>query len=182
MKTLGIIFLCIVAVLVIVLPIYFSCTPSGVATWNSWFHKVQEADDNTNYETLKKVEDTCRSMISSYEADKLTYEQYKDSANAEEVGWANQAKMRANKTASTYNNYILENSYVWENNVPKDIKQNLPYLEQRVSPPSIFYAHLVGSFAFADEPSLEKLCILHNLKPKLCAKLPLAFFPKMWYT
>lgn len=116
-------------VLAIGLPIYFGATPSGKATWNNWFHKVQEADDNTNYKTLKKVEDTCRAMITSYEADKLTYEQYKDSENQEEQSWAKQAKMRANKTAASYNNYILENSYVWSNNVPNDIDTALPYLE-----------------------------------------------------
>lgn len=129
MKHFLITLLCFVLALVIFLPIYFSATPSGKATWNNWFHKVQKADDNTNYKTLKKVEDTCRAMISSYEADKLTYEQYKDSEIAEEQSWAKQAKMRANKTASSYNNYILENSYVWADNVPKDIKRELPYIE-----------------------------------------------------
>lgn len=129
MKHFLITLLCFVLALVIFLPIYFSATPSGKATWNNWFHKVQKADDNTNYKTLKKVEDTCRAMISSYEADKLTYEQYKDSEIAEEQSWAKQAKMRANKTASSYNNYILENSYVWADNVPKDIKMQLPYIE-----------------------------------------------------
>ena len=123
---------CLIAlacVLAIGLPIYFGATPSGKATWNNWFHKVQEVDDHTNYKTLKKVEDTCRAMITSYEADKLTYEQYKDSENQEEQSWAKQAKMRANKTAASYNNYILENSYVWSNNVPNDIDTELPYLE-----------------------------------------------------
>ena len=115
-------------VLVIGLPIYFGATPSGKATWNNWFHKVQEADDNTNYKTLKKVEDTCRAMKSSYEADKLTYEQYKNDENQEKQEWAEQARMRANKTAATYNNYILENEYVWANNVPKDISYQLPFL------------------------------------------------------
>lgn len=129
MKALSIFALVVVLILVIGCPIYFGATPSGKATWNNWFHKVQEADDNTNYKTLKKVEDTCRAMISSYEADKLTYEQYKDSEIAEEQSWAKQAKMRANKTASSYNNYILENSYVWANNVPTDIKRELPYIE-----------------------------------------------------
>ena len=57
------------------------------------------------------------------------YEQYKDSDNEEKQGWAEQAKMRANKTASTYNNYILENNYVWSGNVPSDICGKLPYLE-----------------------------------------------------
>lgn len=59
----------------------------------------------------------------------MTYEQYKDSDNSDEKSWAAQAKMRANKTASSYNNYILQNSYVWKNNVPADIKNELPYLE-----------------------------------------------------
>lgn len=109
--------------------IFFGATHVGKATWNLWFGSIQKVDDATNYETLKKVEDTCRAMISSYEADRLTWEQYKDSGDEEKVGWAEQAKMRANKTAASYNNYILENSYVWRNNVPKDIRSDLPYLE-----------------------------------------------------
>lgn len=116
-------------VVVVGLPIFFGATPAGKAMWNSWFFAVQKADDNTNYETLKKVEDTCRAMIASYEADKLTYEQYKDSDNEEKQSWAEQAKMRANKTAASYNNYILENSFVWEGNVPADIRAKLPYIE-----------------------------------------------------
>lgn len=129
MNKLGCVFLAIIMVIIIVLPIYFGVTPSGKATWNRWFHEVQKADDSTNYKTLKKVEDTCRSMIASYNSDKLTYEQYKDSDNEEKQGWSEQAKMRANKTASTYNNYILENSYVWKDNVPSDIYRTLPYIE-----------------------------------------------------
>ena len=120
---------CICIVLFIIGGIYFGVTPSGKAIWNSWFHEVQEADDRTNYETKKHVEDTCRAMISSYEADKLTYEQYKDSENSEERSWANQAKMRANKTASSYNNYILKNNYVWEDNIPVDIKGRLEVID-----------------------------------------------------
>ena len=108
---------------------FFVANPLGVMSWNSWFGLVQRADDATNYETLKQVEDTCRSMIASYEADRLTYEQYKNSEDDEQQSWAEQAKMRANRTASTYNNYILENSYVWSGNVPNDIDSELAYLE-----------------------------------------------------
>ena len=125
MKVLGV----VLVTLLIVSIFYFTVTPSGVATWNNWFHKVQEADDATNYETIKKVEDTCRSMIASYESDKLTYEQYKDSDNEEKQSWAEQAKMRANKTATEYNNYILKNSYVWKENVPADIYMKLEIIE-----------------------------------------------------
>ena len=100
-------------------------------TWftNSVEYVDRKIDDATNYDTRKKVEDTCRSMISSYESDKLVYEQYKDSDNGEKQSWAEQAKMRANKTAATYNNYILENSFVWSGNVPPDIKKQLEYVE-----------------------------------------------------
>ena len=123
--------ICIVllAIFIIGLPIFFGATPAGRALWNNWFYDVQKADDKTNYETLKKVEDTCRAMISSYETDRLTYEQYKDSDDEEKRSWAEQAKMRANKTAASYNNYILENSFVWEDAVPSDIKYRLEYIE-----------------------------------------------------
>lgn len=107
----------------------FQSTPSGIAKWNNWFHAVQKADDDTNYKTKKKVEDTCRSMISSYNSDKLTYEEYKDSDSEEKQSWAEQAKMRANKTASSYNNYILKNSYIWENNIPSDIATELEIIQ-----------------------------------------------------
>lgn len=108
---------------------FFVANPLGVMSWNSWFGLVQRADDATNYETLKQVEDTCRSMIASYEADRLAYEQYKNSEDDEQQSWAEQAKMRANRTAAIYNNYILENSYVWSGNVPNDIDSELDYLE-----------------------------------------------------
>lgn len=105
-----------------------------VGGWfDTWFaNKVEyidrKIDDATNYDTLKKVEDTCRAMQASYESDRLTYEQYKGSDNEEKQSWAEQAKMRANKTAATYNNYILENSFVWSGNVPADIAEKLEYL------------------------------------------------------
>lgn len=124
--------ICIVAAvalaLVIGLGAWVGCTHAGRVAWNLWFGSVQKVDDATNYETRKKVEDTCRAMISSYEADRLTWEQYKDSDSEEKQGWAEQAKMRANKTAATYNNFVLENSYVWSGNVPDDIDEELEYL------------------------------------------------------
>lgn len=121
--------LCVLLALCIALSIFFKATPTGKAIWNSWFHAVQKADDATNYDTRKQVEDTCRAMIASYKADKLTYEQYKDSDSEEKRSWAEQAKMRANKTAVSYNEYILKNSYVWEDNVPGDIDHALKIIE-----------------------------------------------------
>ena len=100
-------------------------------TWlgNQVEYVDQKIDDATNYETRKTVEDSCRAMIASYEADKLTYEQYKDSENDEQRSWADQAKMRAYRTAANYNNYILKNSYVWSGNIPEDILAELPIIE-----------------------------------------------------
>lgn len=98
--------------------------------FKTWFtNKVKWVDrkieDRTSYDTRKKVEDTCRSMIASYKTDKATYDMYKESDNLEKQSWAEQAKMRANKTANTYNEYILKNSYVWEGNIPEDIDRSL---------------------------------------------------------
>lgn len=128
MSKVGTIVIAVICTLAIAVAVFFGVTPAGRGVWNSWFHEVQEVDDRTNYDTIKKVEDTCRAMIATYEADRLMYEQYKDSDDEEEQDWAAQAKMRANRTASTYNNYILENNYVWADNVPSDIYMELPYL------------------------------------------------------
>ena len=96
---------------------------------NRCFFQVHKIDDATNYNTIKKVEDSCRAMISSYTSDKLTWQQYKNSESEEQRSWAEQAKMRANKTAASYNEYILKNSFVWQGNIPQDIAQRLEYLE-----------------------------------------------------
>lgn len=109
-----------VIVLAIAAVVFFSATPLGKKIWNDYAFKLEKVDE-TSYENQKKVEDTCRSMISSYNADKLIYEQYKESSVEEQISWANNAKIRANQTASTYNNFILKNSFVWEGNVPADI-------------------------------------------------------------
>ncbi|MDE7053924.1 MAG: hypothetical protein K2O84_03800 [Oscillospiraceae bacterium] len=118
-----------IAIFILVCISWVKFSHVGRAFWNTWTASIQHVDDRTNYNTLKKVEDTCRAMISSYEADSLTYKQYKESENTEKKSWAEQAKMRANKTASTYNHYVMENSFVWKGNIPVDIQADLPYLE-----------------------------------------------------
>ena len=115
-------------VLLIVASALTGCA-SMVGAINEWEHEIRKVDDATNYNTRKRVEDTCRATIVSYEADKLTWEQYKDSESAEQRGWADAAKLRANKAAVTYNEYFLKNSYVFAGNVPEDIREELPVLE-----------------------------------------------------
>lgn len=102
--------------------------------FDTWFtnevdyvnHKIE---DKTNYDTRKKVEDTCRSMISSYKSDKSIYDTYKNSDDKEKQSWGEQAKIRANKTAISYNEYILKNSFVFEDSIPEDIKKELNVIE-----------------------------------------------------
>ena len=118
-----------ILITLVLMAAFFCITPVGVALRNSYGFAVQKVDDATRYETRKKVEDTCRAMIANYEADRISYEQYKQSVDAEKQGWAEQAKMRANRTAASYNEYYLKNSFVWSGAVPSDIRGSLPYLE-----------------------------------------------------
>ena len=119
-----------IAVVLIVLGLiaFVALTPIGRSMWNTNMYAVQKTDDATNYKTLKQVEDTCRAMMSSYTSDNLIYEQYKDSTDTEKQSWGEQAKMRANSTAASYNEYILKNSYVWKDNIPDDIAKELPFI------------------------------------------------------
>lgn len=128
MKIFGIIVLSILGVIIL----------SGIGIGLGWFdtflsNKVEyidrKIDDKTSYETMKKVEDTARASIASYKTDKATWEMYKDSEDAEKRSWAEQAKMRANKTASIFNEYMLKNSYVFEGNIPDDINYTLEILK-----------------------------------------------------
>ena len=89
----------------------------------------KKIEDRTNYDTRKKVEDTARASITSYKTDRATYEMYKDSDNEEKQSWAEQAKMRANKTANIYNEYMLKNSFVFDGNIPSDIEYQLEILK-----------------------------------------------------
>ena len=115
--------------LLLVVSIFFGATPSGKAMWNSWFHAVQKADDATNYKTRKAVEDTCRAMIATYEADKAEYENnialFSETKDEYYRQVADGYRQQANSTAAEYNNYILKNSYVFSGNVPKDIYNTL---------------------------------------------------------
>ena len=126
-KALSIVGAVVVAALICVFLIFLGWGDTWLG--NQVDYVDQKIDDATNYETRKTVKDSCRAMIASYEADKLTYEQYKDSESDEQRSWADQAKMRANRTAANYNNYILKNSYVWSGNIPEDILAELPVIE-----------------------------------------------------
>jgi len=128
-KNLGIVLASIVALFVVIFIVWIGFFPSGRAVFNNYQNRMQKIDDKTSYQQRKIVEDTCRAMISTYESDKITYELYKSSTSTEKQGWAEQAKLRANSTASTYNNYILQNTYIWKDNIPTDINIKLVLLK-----------------------------------------------------
>lgn len=109
--------------------IFFCFTAAGRRVWNNYWHDVKKADENTNYESRKIVEDTCRAYIAQYKTDKQTYEQYIYSEDKEERSWAKQAQMRANKTANTYNEYFIKNNYIWKENIPDDLPRFLGPVE-----------------------------------------------------
>ena len=118
-----------VFIAIAVIALIFILGPILRAVRNNYEYKLQKVDEATDYQTLKNVEDSCRAMIASYEADKLIFEQYKDSENEEKQSWGEQAKIRANRTAATYNEYMRKNSYVWKSNIPADIDEKLEYIE-----------------------------------------------------
>ena len=97
--------------------------------YHNWRNNIKQTVDRTKYETRKEVEDTCRATIVSYESDKLTWEQYKDSDSEEKRGTADSAKIRANKAALVYNEYFLKNSYVFDGNIPSDIRTELELIK-----------------------------------------------------
>lgn len=121
-------FLSSLASMLVLFVIYITFIPSGRALINNYDNMMKKVDDRTTYETRKKVEDTARASIASYKTDKATYEMYKDSDDSEKVSWAENAKMRANKTANIFNEYMLKNSYVFDGNIPNDIDYQLEIL------------------------------------------------------
>ena len=68
----------ILAVAAVALTLTALLTPAGRRTWNQWLFQLQKADDATSYQTKKQVEDTCRAMLASYQADRLIYQEYRE--------------------------------------------------------------------------------------------------------
>ena len=89
--------------------VYFGLTPQGREIWKQYQQK--KTDDRITDEQRKEVEDTCRKMIASWEADLYLYKQTKNI----------EAKERANRTAAEYNKYILQNGYVFGETLPDGV-------------------------------------------------------------
>lgn len=115
----------ILAVIVALIILFFGATALGRTIWNNYWHDVEKADENTSYETRKKVEDTARSYISSYKSDVDTYKAYCNSEEKNLRAYAESARIRAIQTANSYNEYLQKNSYVWADNMPDDLPSTL---------------------------------------------------------
>lgn len=115
----------ILAVIAAIVVLFFGATAIGRTVWNTYWHDVEKADENTSYETRKKVEDTARAYISSYNADVDIYNAYCDSDDENMRSYANSARIRAIQTANSYNEYLQKNSYVWSDNIPEDLPNSL---------------------------------------------------------
>ena len=96
-----------------VLVLAVSCNPfKGInGTINKIDYELEKQNDSQRYERRKQVEDTALSMKDVNKEVSL------------------QAKIRANSTAISYNEYILKNSFLWADNVPSDIKTKLEIIE-----------------------------------------------------
>lgn len=116
-------------VAIVLVAVILALGVGGVILRNMYDFQLKKADETTNYDTKKQVEDYARSLIAQYTADKQRYETYKDSTSTEQQSWAQEAKIRANTTAALYNEYYLKNSFVFKDNIPEDIKKELPYIE-----------------------------------------------------
>lgn len=128
MGTAGKIIIAIVVAIILAVGITWAVVPARKLD-NKIDYAVNKIDEESRYDLLKSVEDTCRAMMASYQSDMLMYRQYKDSANAEKQSWAEKARTRANHTAATYNEYMRKNSYVWADNIPRDIDEKLDYIQ-----------------------------------------------------
>ena len=115
----------ILAFIAIIVVLFFSATTIGRTVWNTYWHDVEQADDNTSYENRKKVEDTARAYISSYNADVDIYNTYCNNENENMRSYAESARIRAIQTANSYNDYLQKNSYVWADNMPDDLPSSL---------------------------------------------------------
>jgi len=116
-------------ILMMVVIIWGLFTVSGRSAMNKYEAELKDTEYNTDYDTVREIEETLRSYVTSYEADKIIYETNKDSSDKENKALANAAKSRANRTAATYNQFYLKNSYIWEENVPEDIRSELEYIQ-----------------------------------------------------
>lgn len=100
--------------------------PLNIVFWNELDYQAQKADDASSYEKRKEVETSALAYITNYEMYKSNYEAYKDSDRPGDQIYARDQRAMANKTASAYNTYFQENSFI--------MKNHLKHLPERLEP------------------------------------------------
>lgn len=114
--------------------LFVTFTPMGRAMMNEYGFMMERVDEEIDYDNRKMVEDTARSMIATHDSAFMEYETYrtfceKETYDENKCERALSARTSANKTASTYNNYMLKNKYLFKGNMPFDIFYELPFIE-----------------------------------------------------
>ncbi len=89
---------------------------------------IQQAS-TADEKPCEDAERICRELISSYEADRLAYEQYRHSQSRAIRSLAEQARERANRTAATYNDYARETGFRWQTEAPAGAEEKLERIE-----------------------------------------------------
>lgn len=132
MKKITFILIIIILCILTIFGIFFGITNTGKCIWNSWEKNAVLYDeqylsvDNT-YQL--SVEYECRTMLTEYNLYKHIYELYRYSDNEKEKNISTNAKDLVNYTARKYNKFVNENIGIWNGNVPKYIKVELPIIE-----------------------------------------------------
>lgn len=112
------------SIFILALILLFGATALGRFIWHQYWYGVEKADE-TSYEVQKEVEDTARAYMSSYYSDVDIYNLYCESEDENLRAYAESARMRAVRTANSYNEYLQKNSYVWKDNMPDDLPETL---------------------------------------------------------
>ncbi len=129
MKKIGIVLITIIVILLVGFGVAYAI-PSSRESINEYFFRLEQVDQETDYENRKMVEDTARAMITNYKVYEWEYNTYRVfDVGTDEYQRAIDAKLQANRIASSYNNYITQNSFVWSGNLPDDIPPTLPLIE-----------------------------------------------------
>ena len=127
----GIAIVAFLALAAISFSVYINYVPSGIEWWTEYQATRDKAGEDT-YENKKQVEDEARALIVSYESNLMQYTEAIDqcAANSESAycSMAITYKTRTNNAAIRFNEYMLLNTFVWEENIPDDIDTELPLI------------------------------------------------------
>lgn len=104
-------------IVIIAVFLFIVLTPQGRDFWN----RYHGGKDTWTEEQRRTVEAVCRAMIASWEEDEEVYLKYRNSEIEEERAKAEYAKASANRTAESYNAYLLQNAYIFSGDMPDDI-------------------------------------------------------------